>query len=88
MIDGTCKICFFLTNLSLVFLITLRIKMIAAGLILIVLSLVYFGYMLNRFKKTGFMSLTTPQKFDFFGNILIVLFFTFLGTMFILNNIG
>jgi hypothetical protein len=62
--------------------------MIIAGLLLIVLSLVYFGYMLSRFKKTGFTSLTTPQKFDFFGNILIVLFFTFLGTMFIINNLG
>lgn len=62
--------------------------MIIAGFVLIILSLVYCGYMLNRFKKTGFMSLTTPQKFDFLGNILIVLFFTFLGTMFIVNNIG
>lgn len=61
--------------------------MIIAGLILIVLSLVYCGYMLNRFKKTGFITLTTPQKFDFLGNVLIVVFFSFLGTMFIVNNL-
>jgi hypothetical protein len=61
--------------------------MIIAGFILILLSLIYCGYMFNRFKKSGFITLTTPQKFDFFGNILIVLFFSFLGTMFIVNNL-
>lgn len=62
--------------------------MIVAGLTLIILSLVYFGYMLNRFKKSGFKSLSNAQKFDFLGNILIVVFFSFLGTMFIVNNLS
>ena len=62
--------------------------MVAAGLILILLSLIYLGYMLNRFKKSGFKSLTGAQKLDFLGNILIVLFFSFLGTMFIINNLS
>jgi len=61
--------------------------MIIAGFILILLSIIYCAYMFNRFKKGGFISLTTPQKFDFLGNILIVLFFSFLGTMFIVNNL-
>lgn len=61
--------------------------MIIAGLILITLSLVYLFYMINRFKKTGYKSLNNPQKFDLLGNILIVAFFSFLGTMFIINNL-
>ena len=60
--------------------------MIAAGSILILLSLVYCAYIFKRFKQTGFKSLNQMQKFDFLGNILIVVFFSFLGIMFIINN--
>lgn len=61
--------------------------MVIAGSILIILSIVYMVFMINRFKITGFLALSKFQKVDLFGNILIIMFFSFLGAMFIINNL-
>jgi len=61
--------------------------MIIAGLIISMLASFYFYVVLKRFKQKPFKDLLFAQRLDFFGNILIIVFFEYLGIMFIINNI-
>ncbi len=61
--------------------------MIIAGLVLITLSLIYGAYIYKKFRRNELKFLSKTQYIDTLGNILIIVFFSFLGVMFIYNNL-
>lgn len=62
--------------------------MIIAGCVVCLITSFYGFVVLKRFAQLGFSNLSKWQRLDFFGNVIIIGFFDFLGFMFIINNIN